>query len=146
MQRIRFFEVVGAAVILSLTALAGISCVKADSADQIEGVTWVLKSYGEQGFLETAIAEHEPTLTFDKEKGEIGGSGGVNLYGGKYEIDGNNLEIKELYQTLIASTDAALNNQEAAYMKILNSAERYKIEGEELTITGTEGVLVFMQE
>lgn len=145
MKRIRLFEAVGAIILLSLTAVACIS--SAGSTDQkLEGATWVLKSYGEQGNLKTALAGHEVTLTFDKEKGEIGGNGGVNGYGGNYEVDGSKLTVSGVVHTMIASTDEALNIQEATFFNILQSAQSYKIADGELTITGTEGVLVFRQK
>jgi len=143
MKRIRLFEIFGLVAMLALTGLTCVSNTVDANGEKLESVTWELRSYGEPGNLQTVIAGHEPTLFFDKDKGEIGGSGGVNAYGGKYDLDGNKLTVKEVYQTLIARTDERLNIQEAAYMKILNSAQRYDIDDGELTITGAEGVLVF---
>jgi heat shock protein HslJ len=37
-------------------------------------------------------------------------------------------------------------SQEKAFFNILQSAQSYKISGQELTITGTEGILVFLQK
>jgi heat shock protein HslJ len=145
-KSIRLFEIVGAIVLISLTALAGISCADEGNATKLEGATWVLKSYGEPGELKAAIPDHEPTLTFDKEKKEIGGNGGVNSYGGDYEADGNKLTLSNVFRTMIASLDPALNEQETAFFDILVTTQSYKIDSEELTITGSEGVLVFTQK
>jgi heat shock protein HslJ len=144
MQRIRLFEVIGAAIILALTAFAGISCVQVGSADKLEGVTWVLKSYGDPNDLISAVPDREVTLTFDKENKKVGGNGGINAYGGKYEIDGSKLKVQELYQTLMAGPEP-LMSQEVEFFKILASATSFIIDGQELTITGNEGVLVFTQ-
>jgi heat shock protein HslJ len=145
MPRIRPFEVIGAIVILSLTAFAGISCVKAANADKLEGVTWVLKSYGEPNNLKLAVPDKEVTLTFDGEKKEVKGNGGVNAYGGDYEADGNKLTISSIYRTMIAGPEP-LMSQEVEFFKILGSAQRFDIVDQELTITGTEGVLVLRQK
>ena len=145
MKRIRLFEIIGLVVLLSLTGIACVANTMDANGEKLAGVTWVLKAYGEPGNLTAAVTGHEPTLTFDKEEGTLGGNTEVNAYGGKYELDGNKLTVKDLYQTLIASTNEALNIQEAAYMKILNSAQSFSVDDEELTITGTEGVLVFEQ-
>jgi heat shock protein HslJ len=145
-KRIRLFEIIGAIVMLSLTAVACISSVGATKAVKLEGITWVLKSYGDPNNLQGVIAGHEPTLTFDKEKGEINGNGGVNGYGANYEIDGNNLMISGVIHTMIASTNQALNKQESAFFNILQSSHSHKIENQELTITGTRGVLVFREK
>jgi heat shock protein HslJ len=146
MPRIRLLEIIGAIVIVSLTAFAGISCADEGNAEKLESATWALKSYGEPNDLKAAIPGHEPTLTFDNEKKEISGNGGVNGYGGNYEINGNKLTVSDVFRTMIASLDPALNEQETAYFNILVSAQSYKISGEELTITGSKGVLVFTQK
>jgi heat shock protein HslJ len=145
MQRIKPFEIIGAVVILSLTALAGISCVKVSNADKLEGVTWVLNSYGDPGNLKAAVPDKEVTLTFDGEKKEVKGNGGVNAYGGDYEAGGSKLTISSLYRTMIAGTEP-LMSQEVEFFKILASAQSFDIEDNELTITGTEGVLIFTKK
>ena len=105
-----------------------------------------MKSYGSAANPTMAIAGHEPTLTFDNEKMKLGGNGGVNGYGGDYTIDGNKLTTKDIVQTLMASTDPALNSQENAFIKILASANSFKIENGQLTLTGNEGILVFVKK
>jgi heat shock protein HslJ len=142
MQRIRFFEIIGVIVIFSLTAFSGISCAKASDADKLEGITWVLKSYGDPNSLKAAVPDKETTLKFDKETKRVGGNGGVNSYGGDYEIDGSKLTVSGIISTKMAGPPA-LMNQENAFFNILESAQSFKITGEELTIIGTEGVLVF---
>jgi heat shock protein HslJ len=144
-KRIRLFEIIGLLIILSLTAVACISSVGASNTGKLEGATWVLKSYGDPGNLKTVLPDKEATLIFEGGKKEIKGNAGINLYGGNYEVDGSKLTLTELFRTLMASTDEALNTQETAYFNILRSAVSYKIVGEALTITGTEGILVFRQ-
>jgi heat shock protein HslJ len=145
MKRIRLFEIIGAIVMLSLTAVACISSVGATNAEKLEGVTWVLKSYGDPNNLQEVVAGSEVTVTLDKDKKEIKGNGGVNLYGGKYETDGNKLTVSDLISTAMAGSEP-LMNQEKEFFSILESAQSYKIEGQELTITGTQGVLVFKEK
>jgi heat shock protein HslJ len=143
MPRVRLFEIIGATIIMALTVFAGISCADEDNAAKLEGITWVLKSYGEPNDLKAAIPDHEPTLTFDKETKTVQGNGGVNGYGGDYKLDGSKMTISGLIHTMMASTDQALNVQEMTFFNILGSAESYEISGGELTITGSEGILVF---
>jgi heat shock protein HslJ len=145
MKKYRFFEVIAFITILSLTVLAGVSCSKAQASgsQELNGVTWVLKSFGDAANPTKSIDGHEPTLTFDKEKMTISGSGGVNSYGGEYAVDGSKLTIDKMVQTLMSSTDETLNKQENAFFKILGSAASFKIAGGQLTITGSQGILVF---
>jgi heat shock protein HslJ len=144
MKSIKLYEVLGLAVILGLTIFSGVSCAKANS-QELSGVTWVLKSYGDPQNPGLTITGHEPTLMFDKEKKNVNGNGGVNGYGGDYTIKGNNLTISGVIHTLIASTDESLNRLENAFFNILGSAQSYKTDGKQLTITGTQGILVFEQ-
>jgi heat shock protein HslJ len=147
MPRIRLFEVIAAILILSATFFAGVSCAKAnDGNTNLEGVTWVLKSFGDPASLTPVVADKETTLTFVKDKKEVNGNGGVNGYGGKYEVDGNKLTVDEVIHTLMASTNEALNIQESAFFRILESAVSFKITDNQLTITGSEGTLVLVQK
>jgi putative lipoprotein len=133
---------------LSLTVLAGVSCGsgQTNSGQQLEGITWVLKSYGNPDSLTQVLPDKEVTISFDKAKGQISGNGGVNGYGGTYILHGNQLTISDVVHTMIASTNQALNEQENTFFKILQSAESFNISNGTLTITGAEGNLVFSQK
>jgi heat shock protein HslJ len=146
MKKYHAFEITAFITILLLTAWAGVSCSKAQSSGKLEGITWVLKSYGDAANPTNAIPGHEPTLTFDKEQMKISGNTGVNSYGGDYTVDGNKITIDKIMQTLMASTDETLNKQEYSYTKILGAAQSYNIIDEQLTITGNQGILVFTQK
>jgi heat shock protein HslJ len=145
-KRIRLFEIIGAIVIVALTVFAGISCADEGNAEKLEGVIWVLKSYGNPNDLKAALPNIEATLSFNGEKKEISGYGGINGYGGNYKVNGSKLTISGLIHTMMASADQSLNEQEAAFFQILASAQSYKINGQELKITGTKGVLVFKEK
>jgi|WetSurMetagenome_2_1015567.scaffolds.fasta_scaffold539493_1 heat shock protein HslJ len=145
MRKLKLYEIVGLTVLLALTVLAGVSCAKNTGAE-LAGKTWVLKLYGQHGGLDQAITGHEPTLIFDKDKMTVGGSGGINAYGGDYTVDGSQISFKNVFQTLMASPDENLNKQESSYFKLLNNAETFKVEGSQLTIDGTLGTLIFQPE
>ncbi len=146
MKRIKLFEVIAVITMLALTVFAGVSCSKANAGQELSGVTWVLNSYGNPDNLTATVKDKEPTLVFDKDKMTVSGNGGVNGYGGDYTVKGNELTVSEVVHTLMASTNEALNTQETAFFKILDSAQSFKIDGKQLTITGTEGTLVFTQK
>lgn len=145
MKNIKLFEIIAVIVMVSLTVLAGVSCSKANANGSLEGVTWVLKSYGDPNNLTNAVPDTEVTLIFNKENQSAGGNGGVNVYGGNYEVNGDELIIKDVIHTLIYGPEPQ-QEQENAFFKILESAKSYKIDGKQLTITGAEGVLVFSQK
>ena len=141
MKRRRLFEIIGATLIMSLTALAGISCTQT-SAEKLEGATWVLKAYGEPNSLIDALPDSVVTLNFNKDDKRVWGTGGVNTYGGNYQVDGNRLTVSELVSTEIAGWPP-LQNQENTFFNILISAQSFDIDDNKLTITGTAGILVF---
>jgi heat shock protein HslJ len=143
MKRIRIFEVIGVIIIMSIAVFAGISCNKAVATAKLEGFTWVLKYYGDLGNLKGVLPDKQATLIFDKDKKEISGNGGVNGYGGNYEINGSQITVSGIIHTEIASINQALNNQENTFFSILGSAQSYKLNGQELTLTGSKGLVVF---
>jgi heat shock protein HslJ len=148
MKPYNFFEILALVTLLALTVFTGISCGKAqaDTNQKLEGIAWVLHSYGDPAKLTPVLPDKEVSIAFDKDKKEVGGNGGVNGYGGKYELNGSKLYVKDVVHTLIASTNPAMNEQETAFFKILESAESFKIDNNQLTITGSEGTLVFYQK
>lgn len=146
MRTIKLYEIIGLALLLGLTVFAGVSCSKANATQDLSGVTWVLKAYGDPEALVQVVPDKETTLIFDAGKMTVSGSGGVNGYGGDYSVKGTELKFTGVIHTLIASQNQALNEQENGFFKILNSAESYKIKAKQMMITGSEGVLVFEQK
>jgi heat shock protein HslJ len=140
---IRAWEIIAGIVLIGLMALTLLACSSpAADTPKLEGVTWVLKSYGDAANPSQAITGKEPTLIFDNEKMKISGSGGVNSFGGDYAVDGSKLTISKMMQTLMAGPEP-LMQQESAFTKILLSSQSFKIEGGQLTITGSDGTLIF---
>ena len=148
MKKIKFFEVLALIAVISLTVLAGVSCSKAQASEsqKLTGVTWVLKSFGDPANLTPAVADVETTLQFIADKKEVSGNGGVNGYGGNYAVNKDQLFVSGVVHTMMASLDEKVMGQENAFFKILESSKSFKIEGKQLTITGTEGALVFTQK
>jgi heat shock protein HslJ len=143
MKHLKLYEVLGLVVILALTVIAGVSCSKGGPDANLYGVTWVLKSYGQPGNLTPVVTGKEPTLTLDKDKLTISGNGGVNGYGGDFTVKDNDITFSSVMHTLMASTDETLNKQESSFFRILGSANNFQVDGKQLTITGTQGTLVF---
>jgi heat shock protein HslJ len=140
------FEIIGLLAIVAVTAIVGITCSRISDADKLAGITWVLASYGQAGNLTAVLPDIQVTLIFDKDKGTVSGSGGVNGYGGDYKASGNSLTMSRMLHTLMASSNQSLNTQENQLFSILGSAQSFKLNGIQLTITGTQGVLVFNQK
>ncbi len=96
---------------------------------EIEADTWVLTSYNSQ----QPVPERQPILQF--EGGEASGTTGCNHYGGRYQINGNDINIDGIYSTEMACMEPeGLMQQEQAYLELLMAATRLEVAGDELTI------------
>jgi heat shock protein HslJ len=133
-------------ILLSLIAVSLIvsACAPNNCGGDFENIAWKLKEYGTPGSLQLVQGNTDITLKFESNEKQINGSGGCNSYFGSYSIDSNcRLKITELGATERACLDPTLMQQEQNYFNILLDAEALQIEGEELHISGSSGVLVY---
>ena len=113
---------------------------------KLEDKRWVLEWYGEPGNLQAPLPNTEITATFKSDESEVTGSAGCNTYFGSYERQGNNLSIPGPIAVTEMYCGDEIDEQERAYLTILESAESYKIEDGELTIDCGDKVLIFEGE
>lgn len=112
----------------------------------LEDVPWKLVSYGESGSPAPALADRVGVITFESENHSFGGNTGCNTFGGDYELDGNNLTVTgPMFQTEMYCGDEA-DAQEKRVLAILQAAESWSVEGDTLTITSPDGVLVYEKQ
>ncbi|HOI57455.1 MULTISPECIES: META domain-containing protein [unclassified Methanoculleus] len=139
--------VITAACIIAAGCTAGTSAPGAVSG--LNGVTWSLDSYlDENDTLIPVLSGTEVSARFDDD-GKVGGSAGCNYYGGNYSLDGTDLSVSSLVQTLKLCTEPeGIMDQEARFMELLGSAAGCRIEDERLILTDADGtdVLVFTKE
>ena len=110
------------------------------SGSVLERNRWTLSSYGEVNNSKAVLADTEITATFDKEKGEVSGSGGCNTYFASYEIDGNNLSISNLAWTERAClSPAGVMEQEQEFLSLLGDAKSFQVNDTSLAITCSNG-------
>lgn len=102
--------------------------------------TWKLTSFGLAGTLSSALADVEAILTFNDD-GTLTGTSGCNDFGGKYVVDGDQITFNEVVSTL-KLCDTPLMEQEEAMTLALTETATYQLEGNTLTITNGDRVLV----
>ncbi|HEX74240.1 MAG TPA: META domain-containing protein [Dehalococcoidia bacterium] len=103
-----------------------------------------MQSYGEQSNLQSVLQGTEITAVFDGTEGQVHGYAGCNNYFGSYHIINNKLSIQEIAYTEMYRLDPeGVMEQEEQYLKALQAAESYEIEGGRLRITYGAEVLVF---
>ena len=84
------------------------------------------------------VADSAVTLAFSAD-GTAGGDTGCNSYGGDYTVEGDTLSFGEMVSTLMACEDQAVMAQEQAYLAALQSAARFEVAADHLTIWYDEG-------
>ena len=132
------------AAMLTAICLVFTGCASGACGGEFEDIQWKLKAYGTPGSLQPVQGNNDIILNFESKEKQINGSGGCNSYFGSYNLDRNcSLKITELGATERACLDPALMQQEQNYFNILQGAESLQVEGEELHISGSSGVLVY---
>jgi heat shock protein HslJ len=125
------------AFILLLAMLLLATCSRASALPDGE---WQLESLNGN----PPVEDTEVTLVFEEER--AGGSSGCNSYGGPVEVDGEKIQFGEMVMTLMACTDAGVMEQETSYLAALGAVETFKVEGEQLMLSGPEVELVFWKK
>jgi heat shock protein HslJ len=96
----------------------------------LAGTSWRLVELNGQPVAgETAL-----TLAFAAAEPLVSGFGGCNQFNGPYTQNGASLRIGPLLSTRRACVEPALNEQETAYFRALESTNRYSIEGGQLVL------------
>lgn len=95
----------------------------------LAGSTWQLQESSLDSKVAAAVFS---SITFDT-VGRVNGDGGCNSLGGTYRIDGDKLKFGALVSTLMACQPVAMQ-QEAWYLKSLQTAMRYEVSGDTLRI------------
>ena len=132
--------------LLLIALTIGLVGCNGESSPPLEGVTWVLESYGEEGNTKSALEDTEVTVLFESDGAKVGGSGGCNGYGSAYALDGNEISFTEPFILTMMYCNEPINDQENAYVDILQATESYEIKGGKLTITSGENVLIYTQQ
>lgn len=122
--------------------------VEVEAEVALEDTIWVLESYGDPENLNAVLEDTEITINFISAEVKMEGSAGCNSYFGSYEVEGNQLSIPgpigatEMY----CMEPEGIMEQEQEYLAILQDAESYEIEDDQLQIVSGDKVLVFKHE
>ncbi len=114
----------------------------APAAGSLLGTVWLLEDVGGAGVMDYARA----TLEFP-EAGKVVGRGSCNRFFGSVEIGGGTIAFGPLGSTRMACTEAVMN-QENRYLKALEAASTYSLEGPYLFLhtAATRKALRFARE
>lgn len=99
----------------------------------LAGSQWKLVSLGPLEAQVPVVAGSTVTLGFQVD-GQAGGSGGCNIYGGSYSVNGDQITFSAVISTLRACTDEAVTTQEAEFFDALQAARRFTVTADQLVI------------
>jgi heat shock protein HslJ len=68
--------------------------------------------------------------------GKLSGSAGCNRYSGTYTVSGNSITFSSPMASTMMMCDAAVMEQENAYLKALGETKTFEVKGDQLTLTG----------
>lgn len=128
-------------LILFVIALAVSACTTegAGAAPSLTG-DWKLSSYGPADAQTPVVEDVEAGLTFN-EDGTVTGNSGCNGLGGTYTVEGDQVTFSEVVSTLMACDDPRME-QEDAFQQVLADTATFRIEGNTLTLTNHDMMLV----
>jgi len=104
-----------------------------EAQSSLANTKWRLVSLSEAG-VETPVLEG-PTVTLEFDAGgQVVGLGGCNSYGTNYQVQGNLLSFREIIHTQMACQQEGIGQQEERYFQALQTAGRFELTGDRLTI------------
>jgi heat shock protein HslJ len=119
-----FVALLAVVLLLSVSSCGGND---ADDGDSLKGTEWTLVSGVD------APPDSSPTIGFDGD-GATGFSG-CNYYGGEYEIEGDSIEIGEVYTTAMGCLRPELETTEATYYSVFDDVDGWAIEDGDLILS-----------
>lgn len=123
--------------ILSAAFAVALSACAANGAS-LTGTTWKLASYGPK-VAQTAAASDVDTSLVIGADGKLSGNMGCNSMGGEFTVSGDKITFKNVYATEMACDEPRML-QEGAAFKVLQGTATYKVDGDVLTVTSSDGL------
>ncbi len=127
---------------LAVIGLLIAACSPKDSATSLVGA-WKLVSYGSAASPTPAVPDTDAGLTFN-EDGTVTGNSGCNGLGGDYTLEDDQITFGQIVSTLMACDDPRMAQEDAVH-RVLTETATYKIDGNTLTLTNNDVVLVLIR-
>lgn len=124
-------------LIVALLVLVSMFMV-AQAQSGLTGIDWRLVSLGPTGAETDVIAGTTVTLKLAEDE-RVSGSTGCNNYGGSYQIRGENISFGRIVSTRRACLDQNANEQEHRFLSTLETANRFRLSSNRLTIISDRG-------
>lgn len=134
-----------AVLLMTITGLLLAACSSATGTPGLGDTNWKLVSYGSANNQIPAADGIDTSVKFGSD-GQVSGTLGCNSFGGDYEQDGTRLVFGPIMSTMMACPETQMS-QESISFSILNGTVDFRMDGDNLTITGVEGdQLILMRQ
>jgi heat shock protein HslJ len=112
-------------------------------ADQeLVETVWELETIVIGVTVRSVLSGSRITIEFEPD-GRVTGNAGCNSFGSTYQLDEKGLGFHIFTTTMMACQDEAIMDQEALFLKLLQSAHSLSLEGGQLRLGSDEGELIF---
>jgi heat shock protein HslJ len=109
----------------------------------LNDTVWILETYTINGHGHPVLWNTKITSYFSNAEMVVRGSGGLDTYSGTYRsTEAGGLTVTDLHSTS-ATGDKSVQKQEQDYLSLLGNASEFKVENSILTVTCSNGILVF---
>ncbi|MEV6288184.1 META domain-containing protein [Kribbella sp. NPDC051770] len=123
-----------------LVVLTGCGDESGAGAGGLSGKTYLSTALTENGAPKQVAPSTRISLQF-KDDGSLSANAGCNSIGGKFSSGGGKLSVEDLNLTNMAC-DGPRQQQEEWLLSVLNSKPAWKVDGDQLTITADQRVIV----
>ena len=123
--------------------MGDLASYQASVGTSLENTHWQLTGYNNGKEAVVGVLDGSNVTAIFGADGKLAGSGGCNNYTADYQVDGSSLHIGAAASTRKLSAEPqGVMEQEAAYLKALESAATYQIQGDKLEIRDANGALL----
>lgn len=142
MRRVTILLIFAAAIVISVVVVMATmdGPPTFGQGNQLAGSAWQLTSIDGR----PALSAGEPIRLDFQDGGQIGGFAGCNSYGGSFSASGSSLTLSDVYSTMRACADDALNAQESAYLQAIGAVRSFEQAGDQLTLKDGAGVALLV--
>ena len=132
---------------IALAVVAGVLLVAyaLSQPGELEGRTWAVQEMTVDGSSVEPLEGTVITATF--ENGTVAGIATCNNYFASYEIDGSSIAIGPIGTTLMACIGVPGSDvQESTYLTLLQNADEFDVDGDELTMKSDGNTILVYAE
>lgn len=127
------------AIALAAVFAAVLVGVAINAGDDLEGSAWVVEQLDVDGSMVAPV--DGTTITASFQDGQVSGIASCNNYFAAYETDGDTISFGPVGSTLMAC-EPDVSAQEFAYLASLDAADTFSIDGDTMTLSSGDTVLV----